>query len=240
MSCMIFSALFTMVYVPFLSVNKDCMCDLCGKRFKQAKDVKKHQKAVHFDKYPYYCPRCGHGVSRQVYLQTHVCGRVKRQQTTEQILLCNGEGTAEEQPANPGQSQETMTMAPPAPVAMETVEELQALAPEYYPALGSNMAGAGSSLPSLGQALAGISETQTLNSMVTVAMDTAIAASNPRTDCASVVVEQQAFQPSVVVTNTDGAHLAKEIELPLVSNATGNEYSNAPMTNQLQNFYYYP
>ena len=40
---------------------------------------------MHYNKYTYYCKKCGHGVSKLAYLQSHKCGRIRRSQGARDV-----------------------------------------------------------------------------------------------------------------------------------------------------------
>ena len=81
-----------MIVTLYIADKKDSPCEICGKLFKSRSHVRDHIKTQHLNKYAYYCPKCGHGVQKKKYLDTHVCGRVRRRQ--------NGEEVVEEVPTN--------------------------------------------------------------------------------------------------------------------------------------------
>ena len=60
-------------------------CEFCGNSYKTRASVVKHQNAMHYNKYTYYCDKCGHGVSKLSYLQSHKCGRIRRSQGTREV-----------------------------------------------------------------------------------------------------------------------------------------------------------
>jgi len=67
------------LFVPSTDV-RPFQCEICGNSFKTRAAVVKHQNAMHYNKYTYYCDKCGHGVSKLAYLQSHKCGRIRRSQ----------------------------------------------------------------------------------------------------------------------------------------------------------------
>ncbi|ELU10442.1 hypothetical protein CAPTEDRAFT_209688 [Capitella teleta] len=61
------------------SVERNFVCSQCSKSFKTAHGLRAHVRTCHESTYPFYCERCGHGVNNKRHLESHVCGRVRRQ-----------------------------------------------------------------------------------------------------------------------------------------------------------------
>ena len=49
--------------------------------FKDKEDMKKHVRTQHLKQYKFHCKLCGHGVDKQIYLESHKCGRIRRKLT---------------------------------------------------------------------------------------------------------------------------------------------------------------
>jgi len=82
----------------FSSDERKVQCTICGKCFKNQVQEKSHRKHVHEGRYRYHCGKCGHGVAKRQYLQSHKCGRVRRVQ--------DGEKTIEEHRSEPAEQQQ--------------------------------------------------------------------------------------------------------------------------------------
>ena len=67
----------------YLPDERKVQCTICGKCFKNQVQEKSHRKHVHEGRYQFHCTKCGHGVARKQYLQSHKCGRVRRVQDGE-------------------------------------------------------------------------------------------------------------------------------------------------------------
>ena len=75
--------------------ERNIPCTICGKYFKNKHQENKHRVQVHENRYRYRCTKCGHGMAKQVYLENHKCGRVRRKQGNDKgvdapVLPANG------------------------------------------------------------------------------------------------------------------------------------------------------
>lgn len=65
------------------SEERNIQCPVCGKCFKNKDQEHDHRMAVHEGRYKYRCNKCGHGMAKKIYLDSHRCGRVRRIQDGE-------------------------------------------------------------------------------------------------------------------------------------------------------------
>jgi KRAB domain-containing zinc finger protein len=66
--------------------ERNVQCATCGKCFKNKHQENKHRILVHENRYRYRCNKCGHGMAKKIYLESHKCGRVRRKQTCKAEL----------------------------------------------------------------------------------------------------------------------------------------------------------
>ena len=49
--------------------ERNYMCDLCGKEFRNSEALCNHKNHVHFGRFPYRCKKCGHGIKKKKRLE---------------------------------------------------------------------------------------------------------------------------------------------------------------------------
>ena len=82
---------FSILSFLYFAEYRKVQCDICLKFFKNKAQETSHRTKVHENRYKFKCEKCGHGMSKQSYLDAHKCGRVRRVQNKSERSTKNSD-----------------------------------------------------------------------------------------------------------------------------------------------------